>query len=84
MKTANVSELDLLLPSLLRWIDEGETVELTKGSNVIARVNPVQRSEPDPRKFQVPDFDAIQRTIMGENPMIYPDIVQEERDSYTT
>ena len=82
MKTATVADLRNRFPSVYRWIEEGETVELTKRGKIIARIVPAPPAKP--RKFKVPDFAAIQRKILGENPTVYPSIVQEERDSYTT
>ena len=82
MKTASVADLRNRFPSVFRWIEEGETVELTKRGRIVARIVPAPRAKP--RKFKVPDFAAIQREIMGDNPRVYPSIVQEERDSYTT
>ena len=82
MKTASVADLRNRFPSVFRWIEEGETVELTKRGRVVARIVPAPPAKP--RKFKMPDFAAIQREIMGDNPRVYPSIVQEERDSYTT
>ena len=82
MKTASVADLRNRFPSVFRWIEEGETVELTKRGKIVARIVPAPPAKP--RKFKVPDFKAIQREIMGDNPRVYPSIVQEERDSYTT
>ncbi len=82
MKTASVADLRNRFPSVFRWIEDGETVELTKRGKIVARIVPAPKAKP--RKFQVPDFKAIRREILGPNPKVYPSIVQEERDSYTT
>ena len=82
MKTASVADLRNRFPSVFRWIEDGETVELTKRGRVVARIVPAPPAKP--RKFKMPDFAAIQREILGDNPPVYPSIVQEERDSYTT
>ena len=82
MKTATVADLRNRFPSVYRWIEEGETVELTRRGKIVARLVPAPAAKP--RKFKMPDFKAIRREIMGDNPTVYPSIVQEERDSYTT
>jgi antitoxin (DNA-binding transcriptional repressor) of toxin-antitoxin stability system len=82
MKTASVADLRNRFPSVYRWIEDGETVELTKRGRVIARIVPAPVAEP--REFRMPDFKAIRREVLGANPKVYPSIVQEERDSYTS
>lgn len=80
MKTASVADLRNRFPSVFRWIEDGETVELTKRGRVVARIVPAPKAKP--RKFQVPDFAARTREIMGDKPTVYPSIVDEERSTY--
>jgi prevent-host-death family protein len=80
MKTASVADLRNRFPSVFRWIEDGETVELTKRGRVVARIVPAPAAKP--RKFKMPDFAARSREIMGGNPKIYPSIVDEERSTY--
>ena len=80
MKTATVADLRNRFPSVFKWILEGEQVELTKRGRVVARLVPAPK--PKPRKFKVPDFEAIQREVFGDNPPVFPSLIQEERDSY--
>lgn len=80
MKTATVADLRNRFPSVFRWIEEGETVELTKRGRVVARLVPAPLGRP--RKFNVPDFAARARKIMGGNPAVHPSIVDEERSTY--
>lgn len=82
MKTASIADLRNRFPSVFRWIEEGETVELTKRGRIVARIVPAPPAKP--RKFTVPDFAAIRREILGDNPPVHPSIVQEERDSYAS
>ena len=82
MKTASVADLRNRFPSVFRGIEDGETVELTKRGRIVARLVPAPPAKP--RKFKMPDFAAIQREILGANPPVYPNIVQEERDSYAS
>lgn len=72
MKTATVADLRNRFPSVFRWIEEGETVELTKRGKIVAR------------KFKIPDVAALQRKILGEDAPVYPSIGQEERDGYAS
>ncbi len=80
MKTASVADLRNRFPSVFRWIEEGETVELTKRGKIVARIVPAPK--PKPRKFKMPDFAARAREIMGDDPKVYPSIVDEERSTY--
>ena len=80
MKTASVADLRNRFPSVFRWIEAGETVELTKRGRVVARIVPAPPAKP--RKFKVPDFAARTRKIMGGNPAVHPSIVDEERSTY--
>ena len=65
MKTASVADLRNRFPSVFRWIEEGETVELTKRGRIVARIVPAPPAKP--RKFKVPDFAAIRREILGDD-----------------
>ena len=80
MKTASVADLRNRFPSVFRWIEDGETVELTKRGKIVARIVPALPVKP--RKFKMPDFAAIQREILGDNPPIHPSIVDDERSTY--
>lgn len=80
MKTASVADLRNRFPSVFRWIEEGETVELTKRGKIVARIVPAPPAKP--RKFKMPDFAAGTRKIMGDNPTVYRSIVDEERSTY--
>lgn len=82
MKTASVADLRNHFPRVFRWISEGEQVAVTKRGKVIARLVPEKPAKP--KKIKMPDFAAIRREIFGENPPVFPSLVQEERDSYTT
>lgn len=80
MKTATVADLRNHFPRVFRWIEEGESVEVTKRGRVVARLVPVE--QPRRRKFQVPDFLAIQKKVFGLKPIREPSIVEEERSTY--
>ena len=65
MKTASVADLRNRFPSVFRWIEDGETVELTKRGRVVARIVPAPK--PKPGKFKMPDFAAMRREIYGDD-----------------
>lgn len=69
MKTATIADLRNRFPRVFKWIQEGEQVELTKRGRVVARIVPAPK--PKPRKFTVPDFEAIQREVFGDNPPVF-------------
>ena len=66
MKTATVADLRNRFPTVFRWIEEGETVELTKRGRVVAQLVPATPAEP--RKVRMPDFAAMRREIFGADP----------------
>jgi antitoxin (DNA-binding transcriptional repressor) of toxin-antitoxin stability system len=83
MKTATIADLRNHFPKVFRWIEEGESVNLTKRGKVVAQLIP-KRPEP-PKKVEWPDFEAIQREVFGENykeRFFDKNIVLEERESY--
>ena len=47
MKTATVDDLRAQLPSLLNAVEGGETVEVTRGGKVVARLVPAAPQWPD-------------------------------------
>ena len=65
MKTASVADLRNRFPSVFRWIEDGETVELTKRGKIVARIVPAPKAKP--RKFKMPDFAAMRREIYGDD-----------------
>ena len=65
MKTATVADLRNRFPSVFRWLEDGETVELTKRGKIIARIVPAPPAKP--RKFKMPDFEAMRREIYGDD-----------------
>jgi antitoxin (DNA-binding transcriptional repressor) of toxin-antitoxin stability system len=82
MKTATVRELRHAFPKVLRWIQQGETVTLTKRGKPVALVSPPPA--PKPRKIQWPDFAARARAYCGDTVLTDADIKrmkdEEERE----
>ena len=64
MKTATVRDLRNHFPRVAAWIEEGESVEITKSGKVIARLVPAVRQAP--RKFKMPDVMARLEQTFGE------------------
>ena len=63
MKTANVQQLPQQWPEILRWVAEGEEVQVIQQDKVVAKVVPADSE----REWQ-PDFLARAKSIWGEQP----------------
>ena len=62
MKTATVRDLRNHFPRVAAWIEEGQSVEITKSGKVIARLVPA--SSKTSRKFKMPDImERLDRTF---------------------
>jgi len=61
MKTASVQELPQQWPKILRWVADGEEVQVTQQDKVIAKVVP-------PGAASQPDFLARAKAVWGEQP----------------
>lgn len=59
MKTASVHQVPQQWTEILRWVADGEEVEVTQQDQVVARVVPA-------RPVATPDFLARARAIWGE------------------
>jgi len=56
MKTATIRDLRNSFPKVARWIEEGESVEITRSGKPFARLAPVPPSVSS--KVEMPDFLA--------------------------
>ncbi|HEX8373077.1 MAG TPA: hypothetical protein VF585_09875 [Chthoniobacterales bacterium] len=65
MKTATIADLRNHFPKVFRWIEEGESVNLTKRGKIVAQLVPKSAEPAGPVKW--PDFQAIQREVFGED-----------------
>ena len=62
MKKATVRDLRNHFPRVAAWIEEGQSVEITKSGKVIARLVPA--TSKTPRKFKMPDIrERLDRTF---------------------
>ena len=64
MKTASVRQLLHNVTGVMRWVENGETVELTKRGKVIAELRPPRPRKP--RKVKMPDFLARMKSYCGD------------------
>lgn len=54
MKTASIRDLRNQFPVVARWIEEGESVEITRGGKPFARLAPI--TDTPVREVVIPDF----------------------------
>lgn len=82
MKTATMRQLRNETNTLLKWVEAGETVIVTKRSKPVLRLLPVV-AEPE-TEVQVPDFKKRMSRIfpVGDNAFNVTELLREERDRY--
>lgn len=61
MKTASVQQVPQQWPQIMRWVAEGEEVQVTEQDQVIAKVVPA-------RTARAPDFLKRAKAVWGERP----------------
>jgi antitoxin (DNA-binding transcriptional repressor) of toxin-antitoxin stability system len=64
MKTATVRDLRNHFPKVAAWIDEGQSVEITKSGKAFARLSPAPAKKS--RKFKMPDIRARLDQTFGD------------------
>ncbi len=80
MKTATIREAQHNLSRVLRWVEHGETVEITRRKKTIAKIVPAQSP---PKKIIWPDRLAELRAIYGDKPIPgkpISQIISEDRE----
>ena len=82
MKTATLRQLRNETGTLVKWVEAGETVVVTKRSKPILKLLPVSPAGSD--SCRIPDFQARQRDIFPEGtlPHSVAELIAEERDRY--
>lgn len=82
MKTATVRELRGEFPRLLRWLQAGETVSISRRGTVVARLVPPAVA--GSAEFKLPNFAAQRREIIGSQSSTRRpgSIVADERSTY--
>lgn len=78
MKTANVRQLRHAFGEMMSLIDDGQQVEIVKKGKVIALLSPPPSHKP--KKVKLPDFEARQKRIFGDQ-ILPGNIIGEERES---
>jgi len=79
MKTANVRQLRHAFGEVMSLIAEGQQVEIIKKGKVIALLSPPPGRKS--KKVKLPDFEARQRRIFGDQ-VLPGNTIAEERESY--
>ncbi len=69
MRTTNVRMVQHNLAQVLRWVQAGEEVQLTRRQTVIAKIVPCQAAR---KSIQHPDFVTRARAIWGNRPKGLP------------
>ena len=64
MKTATVRDLRNRFPRVAAWIEQGESVEITKAGKLFALLVPAKPQKP--RRFKMPDIMARLRANFGD------------------
>ena len=82
MKTATLRQLRNETGMLVKWVEAGETVLVTKRSKPLFRLLPATPMESV--DCCVPDFEARQKEIFPDGPICGSgaDLIAEERDRY--
>jgi antitoxin (DNA-binding transcriptional repressor) of toxin-antitoxin stability system len=67
MKTASIRDLRNSFPTVAQWIEEGESVEITRSGKPFARLEPIEPELSKP--FVMPDFLArLRKHFPAEKP----------------
>lgn len=81
MKSASIRDLRNSFPQVARWIEEGESVEITRAGKPFAKLSPAPIAKP--REVQMPDFmDSLRKHFPNEtaNKQLTP-VVEYDRDN---
>jgi prevent-host-death family protein len=79
VKTTNISELKHSTSTVLDWVEQGETVQITRRNKVVAVISAPVPETPD--KIQLPDYHARLAAIFDDKtlPMTGTEIVSYGR-----
>lgn len=83
MKTATVRQLRTEFPKVLKWVNAGQAVAITRRRKVVANLTPA--GDPPREKIVPPDFKARLRSIYGEKVVQawkMADILSENKGRY--
>ncbi len=79
MKTATATQLRHDFGSVLNWIEEGDSVSISRRGKTVALLSPPPPTKPSPRKKK-PDFVGRFKRIYGDK-NLSENIVVEDRNS---
>ena len=79
MKTATVRQVRHDFGSVLKLVEDGEEIAITKRGHIVARLCPPPR--PARRKVKMPDFAARLKATYGDR-VLPGNSVLQERESY--
>jgi prevent-host-death family protein len=65
MKTTNIRELKHATSTVLAWVEQGESVEITRRNKVVAIISPPPPPD-SPKKIVRPDYEARLTAIFGD------------------
>jgi len=65
MRTTNIRELKHATSTVLEWVEQGETVQITRRNKVVAVLSPPPSPEGS-RKIKRPDFARDLQEIFGD------------------
>ena len=79
MRTTNISDLKRATFTILKEVEQGETVQIMRGNQVIAILSPPPEATPE--QIERPDFEARLKEIFGDRtlPSTGQDIVDYDR-----
>ena len=76
MKTTNIRELKHATSTVLQWVEQGESVEITRRNKVVAVISPPPPAHP--KKIVLPNYEARLTAIFGDR--ILPTTANELMD----
>jgi prevent-host-death family protein len=82
MKTATLRQLRNETGMLVKWVEAGETVLVTKRSIPLFKILPVP--PPGSNSFQIPNFEERQESIFPDGALVHSaaELIAEGRDRY--
>jgi len=72
MKTATVRDLRNAFPRIAEWIEEGESVEITRNGKRFARLVPTKPESP--KQFKMPDIMKRLKEDFGDKVLDWEDL----------
>ena len=79
IKTATVADLRNEFRRISAWIENGQTVNITRHGSPFAQLMPMPMSK-ETKPFKMPDFDAQRKKIWGDHPPFTAEQVREMKE----